>query len=248
MWTTSASAFTQPAATSADARLGDELHRDGRVRVDLAEVEDQLREVLDRVDVVVRRRRDQRHAGLRVAQPRDLGRVTLWPGSWPPSPGFEPCAILICSSSANAAYSRRDAEAAGGDLLDPRVALGAEARRVLAALAAVRARAEAVERDRDRLVRLGRERAVRHAAGREARTIDSRRLDLVERHRPAAGTSSSRSRSSIGSRPLTSSAKRSYAVSGRVALPRRASAAARGAASTTSGSVSCGSPPLRNLT
>src|SRR6266705_3458477 len=30
---------------------------------------------------------------------------TLWPGSWPPSPGFAPCAILICSWSALTRYS-----------------------------------------------------------------------------------------------------------------------------------------------
>src|SRR5205823_6563450 len=40
-----------------------------------------------------------------VCRRRAISRVTLWPGSWPPSPGFEPCAILICSSWANAAYS-----------------------------------------------------------------------------------------------------------------------------------------------
>ena len=58
-----------------DARLGDELHRDTSASgVHLPEVEDELREVLDRVDVVVRRRRDQRHARLGVPQPRDLGR------------------------------------------------------------------------------------------------------------------------------------------------------------------------------
>ena len=31
--------------------------------------------------------------------------LTLWPGSWPPSPGFAPCAILICSTSALIRYS-----------------------------------------------------------------------------------------------------------------------------------------------
>ncbi len=31
--------------------------------------------------------------------------VTLRPGSWPPSPGFEPCAILISSCRARARYS-----------------------------------------------------------------------------------------------------------------------------------------------
>ncbi len=30
---------------------------------------------------------------------------TLWPGSWPPSPGFAPCAILIWSWSALTRYS-----------------------------------------------------------------------------------------------------------------------------------------------
>src|SRR5437763_10893899 len=30
---------------------------------------------------------------------------TLWPGSWPPSPGFAPCAILIWSSSELTRYS-----------------------------------------------------------------------------------------------------------------------------------------------
>jgi hypothetical protein len=47
----------------ADARLGDQLDRTSALRVDLLEVEDELRQVLDRVDVVVRRRRDQRRAG-----------------------------------------------------------------------------------------------------------------------------------------------------------------------------------------
>ena len=31
--------------------------------------------------------------------------VAFFPGSWPPSPGFEPCAILISSCSARARYS-----------------------------------------------------------------------------------------------------------------------------------------------
>ena len=31
--------------------------------------------------------------------------TTFTPGSWPPSPGFDPCAILICSSSADRRYA-----------------------------------------------------------------------------------------------------------------------------------------------
>ncbi len=30
---------------------------------------------------------------------------TLWPGSWPPSPGLAPCAILICITSELTRYS-----------------------------------------------------------------------------------------------------------------------------------------------
>ena len=46
----------------ADADLGDQLDVDPRLRVGVLEVVDQLREVLDRVDVVVRRRGDQADA------------------------------------------------------------------------------------------------------------------------------------------------------------------------------------------
>ena len=56
----------------ADAELGDELDVDARRRVRVLEVVDQLRQVLDRVDVVVRRRRDQLDAGRRVAHPADV--------------------------------------------------------------------------------------------------------------------------------------------------------------------------------
>src|SRR3546814_11073531 len=47
----------------ADAGRGHQLHADPRLRVDLLEVVDELGEVLDRVDVVARRRRDQADAG-----------------------------------------------------------------------------------------------------------------------------------------------------------------------------------------
>ena len=63
----------------ADAGLADQLDADARARVDVLQVEDELRQILDRVDVVVRRRRDQRHARRRVAHARD-DRVDLVPG------------------------------------------------------------------------------------------------------------------------------------------------------------------------
>jgi hypothetical protein len=63
----------------ADTDLGHEFDRHVGCRVDVLQVEDQLRQVLDGVDVVVRRRRDQADAGARVAQPRDQ-RVDLAAG------------------------------------------------------------------------------------------------------------------------------------------------------------------------
>ena len=41
----------------------------------------------------------------RVLRRRAISSVTLCAGIWPPSPGFDPCAILIWSSSAETAYS-----------------------------------------------------------------------------------------------------------------------------------------------
>ena len=65
----------------ADARLAHELDVHAGVRVGALEVEDQLLEVFDRVDVVVRRRRDEADARGRVAGARDprvdLGRRQL---------------------------------------------------------------------------------------------------------------------------------------------------------------------------
>ena len=46
--------------------------RDRRLRIRVLEIVDQLRQILDRVDVVVRRRRDQADARHRIAQLRDV--------------------------------------------------------------------------------------------------------------------------------------------------------------------------------
>ena len=63
----SAWALATPAATVPDAAFGDEFDADPRVRVGVFEVKDQLRQVFNRINVVVRRRRNQRHARRRVA-------------------------------------------------------------------------------------------------------------------------------------------------------------------------------------
>ena len=169
-----------------DTGLGDELHRDGGGRIDLLEVEDELRQILDRVDVVMRRRRDQPDTGLGVPQSRNLG-GDLVAGQLAALTGLGALGDLDLELVGVRCVLGRDAESSRCDLLDPGVALVAEARGILAALAAVRAPAEPVERDRDGLVGLGREGSVRHAATRETAQDRLDRLNLVERHGRACG-------------------------------------------------------------
>ena len=136
---------------------------------------------------MVRRRRDERDAGGRAAQPGDV-RGDLVAGQPPPSPGLAPWAILISSCSAPARYAvvtpkrpeatwriwlaarspfsspcrcGNRARAPGGvDVVDRRVPLG-----VLPALARVGAAVDARHGHGDRLVSLAGQRAERHAAG-----------------------------------------------------------------------------------
>jgi hypothetical protein len=93
----------------ADADFGDQLHADARVAVGIFQIVNQLRQIFDGVNVMMRRRRNQADAGRRAARFGDV-RKTFLPGNSPPSPGFAPCAILICSSfaSSNNCWSRRN--------------------------------------------------------------------------------------------------------------------------------------------
>jgi len=68
------------------------------------QVVDQLLDVLDRVDVVMRRRRDEGHAGSRVADTGDL-RVHLVARQLAALAGLAPCATLICNSRQLTQYS-----------------------------------------------------------------------------------------------------------------------------------------------
>ena len=55
----------------ANAAFGNQLDADGSARIYPLEVEDQLRQIFDGVNVVVRWRTDERDAGLRMAQAGD---------------------------------------------------------------------------------------------------------------------------------------------------------------------------------
>jgi hypothetical protein len=82
----------------------------------------------------------------------------------------------MLNSSANAQYS-------GVPLGPARPVAG----RILPAFAAVALAPEHVHRDREGLVRLRRQRAVRHGAGREPRRDRLDRLHLLDRDRVTAG-------------------------------------------------------------
>ena len=156
---------------------------------------------------------------------RAIHGYTLCPGSWPPSPGLAPWAILICRSLALTRYSlvtpnRPLATCLTAERRRSPFGVGDEALRVLAALAGVGPAAEAVHRDRQGLVRLGRDRAVGHRPGGEAPHDRGDRLHLVEgtggagaRASPRASTPRIRSRPrSVISRAAWSSTSLVYSA------------------------------------
>ena len=155
---TSAWALATPAAIVPTPTSATSFTRDAGVGVGVLEVVDQLGQVLDGVDVVVRRRADQAHARRRVADLGDPG-VDLVAGQLAALAGLGALGHLDLDLAGADQVLAGDAEAARGDLLDgalQRVAVGQrlEAGRVLAALAGVRLAAEAVHRDGQRLVGL----------------------------------------------------------------------------------------------
>src|ERR1700704_3437320 len=174
----------------ADAHLGDELHRHQTRGVDVLQVEDELRQILDRIDVVVRGRRDEADAGHRVAHLGD-NLVDLVPGKLAAFAGLCSLRHLDLHHVGVDEVFRRHAETARGDLLD-RGAHGVAVRHrleavgLLAAFAGIRLAADAVHGDRERGMRFARDRAERHRPGGEAAHDVLCRFDLLDRDRLAA--------------------------------------------------------------
>ena len=174
----------------ADADLRHQLDRNVGARIDVLQVVDQLREILDRIDVMMRGRRDQADALGRMAHLGD-DRVDLVAGQLAALAGLGALGHLDLDHVGIDEIFRRHAEPARGDLLDRRahgVAIGQrlEAVGFLAALAGVRLAADPVHGDGQRRVRLARDRAEGHGAGGETLDDLARRLDLLERDRLAA--------------------------------------------------------------
>ena len=119
MVTWSARAFDDAGGDGADADFGDELHRHIARRIDVLQVEDELRQIFDRIDVVMRRRRDQADARRRVAHLGD-GLVDLVAGQLAAFAGLGALRHLDLHHVGVDEILRGDAEAARGDLLDRR--------------------------------------------------------------------------------------------------------------------------------
>ena len=169
----------------AHAHLRHQFHAHACVVVGILEIMDQLGEILDRVDVVVRRRRDETDARCAVANAGDLA-VDLVAGKLATLARLRPLRHLDLQFLGVDEIEARDAESTAGHLFDGGILAVARRfqlipHRILAALAGVAAAAEPVHGDGERLVSLLRDRSIRHRAGGETLHDLLRRLHLVER-------------------------------------------------------------------
>jgi hypothetical protein len=101
----------------AHAHFRHQLHGDAGARIDVLQVVDQLRQILDRIDVVVRRRADQAHARRRVTDAGDVA-IDLVAGQLTALPGLGALGHLDLDVVGVDQVLGRHPEAARGDLLD----------------------------------------------------------------------------------------------------------------------------------
>ena len=173
-----------PGRDRAHPDLGYQLDVHPGRRVGVLQVVDQLGQVLDRVDVVVRRRRDQAHAGRGVPGLGDP-RVHLVPGQLAALAGLGALRHLDLQVVGVGQVLAGDAEPPAGHLLDRgaaqvAVGVGDEPVRVLAALTGVRPAAQPVHGDGEGLVGFGRDGAVGHGAGGEPPHDAGHRLGFLD--------------------------------------------------------------------
>src|ERR687890_460253 len=176
-----------PCGDRPDPNLGDELHADFGPGIGVLEVVDELREVLYGVDVVVRWGRDEAHSGRGVAYLRYV-LADLTPRQLAALARLGALGHLYLQLVGVDQVLGRDAEAPAGNLLygaatAVAVLLGRKAPGIFAALSSVGLAPDAVHRDGQGLVRLLRERAEGHRAGRKTLDYLAGRLDLLFRYR-----------------------------------------------------------------
>ena len=171
----------------ANADFGYELDVDARARVGVLQIVNQLRQILDRINIMMRRRRNQAYAW-RGAANFGNPRVDLRPGQLSAFARLRALRHLDLNLVGIDQVVARDAEAAGSDLLD-RAAAGIavrirrEALRIFAAFAGIALAADAVHRDRQRFMRFFADRTVGHRAGFEPFEDRFDRFDFFDRNR-----------------------------------------------------------------
>ena len=175
----------------ADAHFRHQLDRDARLLIHALEVADQLRQVFDRIDVMVRRRRNQAHARRGVTHLGDVG-IDLVAGKLAAFAGLGALGHLDLDVVGIDQIFGGDAETARGHLLDGgphRVAIfqRLEAVGFFAAFAGIGTPADAVHRNGQRGMRLSADRAKAHRAGRETLDDLARSFDFVQRHARTVG-------------------------------------------------------------
>ena len=167
--------------------FGHQLHVHACQWVRVLQVVDQLLQILDGIDVVVRRRTDESHAGRAVTR---LGhpRIHLVTGQLTAFSRLGSLRHLDLQIVGVHQVLTGHAESTRGHLLDGRATRGVvQALGILAALTGVALSADRVHGDRERLVRFGRDRSVAHGPGGEALHDVGDALDLLDRNRTASG-------------------------------------------------------------
>mmetsp|Transcript_41654 Transcript_41654/g.70793 ORF Transcript_41654/g.70793 Transcript_41654/m.70793 type:complete len:480 (-) Transcript_41654:2701-4140(-) len=173
--------FCHPRRHHAHPHLGHELHAHVTQGLRVLQVVDELRQVLNRVDVVVGRGRDQTHTRRgapalpnvrRHLETRQLATLT----------GFRPLRHLDLDLVAVCQVVRGDPETARRHLLDGRPPVVEKTHRVLPAFARVAARLQPVHGDGQGFVRLLADAAQAHGAGDKALHNRLHRLHLVQGH------------------------------------------------------------------
>ena len=168
------------------ADLGHQLHRNTGARVHVLQIVDQLRQILDRVDVVVRRRRDQAHARYRMAHPRNRF-VHLVSRQLAALAGLGALRHLDLQFVGVDQVIRRDAEPRARHLFDRAAPRRAVTRLVFSAFARIALAPDTVHRDGQRLVRLLGDGAVAHRPGGESFDDLLRRFHILQRDRLRRG-------------------------------------------------------------
>src|SRR6476659_4798217 len=101
----------------AHSGLRDKLHADAGAAINLLEIVDELRKIFDRINIVMRRRRNEGHSSHRMPQAGDIGAdLVAW--QLTTFPRFGSLGHLDLNLLGAGKVGRGDAEASTGNLLD----------------------------------------------------------------------------------------------------------------------------------